>query len=139
MVQPPGFKNSSHPTYVCKLKKSLCGLKQAPRAWFKRFTAHLDTLGFEASLTDSSLFVQDVDGFYTYLLLYVDDIIIADSDMAYISMLKLPPGVEFQITDLGLLRYFLGLEISHCDGGLLVSQAKYLTDLLFVRKWFVVS
>lgn len=130
MVQPPGFKDTSFPSHVCKLHKSLYGLKQAPRAWFECFTTHLLTLGFVASLADSSLFVRIERASCTYLLLYVDDIIITGSDSSYISHLKLCLGDEFQITDLGILKYFLGLEVKNCDVGFHVSQGKYLRDLL---------
>lgn len=87
MQQPQGFVDSSHPTYVCRLLKSLYGLKQAPRAWFKCFTSHLLTLGFEASTADSSLFVGHMDDTVTYLLLYVDDIIVTGSNSSYIGQL----------------------------------------------------
>jgi hypothetical protein len=73
MAQPLGFIDSAHPSQVCKLHKSLYGLKQAPRAWFERFTSHLLTLGFTASLADASLFVLHHGSTTVYLLLYVDD------------------------------------------------------------------
>lgn len=83
-----------------------------------------------ASLADSSLFVRIENGLCTYLLLYVDDIIITGSLQSYISDLKATLVVEFQITDLGFLKYFLGLEI-HCScSSFHVNQAKYLKDLL---------
>lgn len=129
MLQPPGFKDSSCPSYVCKLNKSLYGLKQAPQAWFELFTTYLLTLGFVASLADSSLFVRLEGTSCTYLLLYVDDIIITWSDLAYISHLKTSFGVKFQ-TDLGSLRYFLGLEVQSSTAGFHVNQEKYRHDLL---------
>ena len=57
MAQPIGFLDSAQPFHVCQLHKSLYGLKQAPCAWFERFTSHLLTLGFTASVVDDSLFV----------------------------------------------------------------------------------
>lgn len=78
MKQPQGFVNSSCPSYVCKLVKSLYGLKQAPRAWNDKFTTYLLDIGFETSLSDSSLFVKK-DGIHVVILLYVDDIIITGS------------------------------------------------------------
>ena len=80
MAQPLGFIDSAHPSQVCKLHKSLYGLKQAPRAWFERFTSHLLTLGFTASLIDASLFVLHHVSTTVYLLLYVDDIIITGNN-----------------------------------------------------------
>ena len=77
MTQPPGFVSKAHPSdFVCRLRKSLYGLKQAPRAWNERFTSFVPSLGFQASLTDSSLFVQHSSHGTLILLLYVDDIIL---------------------------------------------------------------
>ncbi|KAM2657920.1 hypothetical protein EV1_013235 [Malus domestica] len=76
MSQPPGFEDPSHPHLVCKLHKSLYGLKQALRAWNERFTQFLPSLGFENTYFDSSLFVKHVGHEIVVLLLYVDDIII---------------------------------------------------------------
>lgn len=110
MLQPPGFKDSC-PSYVCKLHKSLYGLKQAPCAWFERFITHLLTLGFVASLSDSSLFVQAEGSSNPYLLLYVDDIIITGSDSAYITHLKLCLGAKSQIQTLVFLDVFSVLKL----------------------------
>ncbi|KAM2234912.1 hypothetical protein ACFXTI_013118 [Malus domestica] len=76
MSQPPGFEDPSHPHLVCKLHKSLYGLKQALRAWNEQFTQFLPSLGFENTYFDSSLFVKHVGHEIVVLLLYVDDIII---------------------------------------------------------------
>ncbi len=76
MSQPQGSIDPSKPGYVCKLHKSLYGLKQAPQAWFERFTTHLLSLSFTASIADPSLFVFHSKNAILYLLLYVDDIII---------------------------------------------------------------
>lgn len=105
-------------------------LKQAPREWFERFTYHLLTLGFVASSTDCSLFVRSVGFSLTYLLLYVDDIIVTGPDSSYISALKDELNIEFYISDMGNLTYFLGLEIKHCGSNIFVNQHKYLADLL---------
>ncbi|XP_022158642.1 uncharacterized protein LOC111025097 [Momordica charantia] len=130
MSQPVGFIDTFCPDYVCCLHKSLYGLKQALRAWFERFTNYLITLGLEVSLADTSLFVRSVDGSLTFLLLYVDDIIITGLDSSYIAVLKKALATEFQISDFGALRYFLGLEIKFLPIGIFVNQAKYLQDLL---------
>lgn len=102
MLQPSGFKDSSQPNYVCKLHKSLYGLKQAPRVWFERFTTYLLTLEFVAYLVDSSLFVRKEGASITYLL-YVDDIIITGSNLAYVSQLKAVFGSELCISTQGHL------------------------------------
>lgn len=130
MQQPQGFVDSSRPHYVCKLLKSLYGLKQAPCAWFECFTSHLLTLGFEASHADSSLFVRHDNHSITYLLLYVDDIIVTGSNNAYIEELVSQLRLWFEMTDLGVLKYFLGLEIGYSTGGITVNQSKYARDVL---------
>ncbi|XP_022143489.1 uncharacterized protein LOC111013365 [Momordica charantia] len=130
MQQPQGFVDPTNPSYVCKLRKSLYGFKQAPRAWFECFTTHLLKLGFVASSVDSSLFVRLVHGSYTYLLLYVDDILVTGSDPSYIASLIVQLKCRFDMTDLEDLKYFLGLEISYTNNGLSISQAKYTRDVL---------
>ena len=87
MQQPPGYVDSLHPSYVCKLHKSLYGLKQAPRAWFERFTFHLLHLGFTTSLADNSLFIFQSSSTIIYLLLYVDDIIVAGNSASQVAHL----------------------------------------------------
>lgn len=76
MEQPPGYVDHQFPNHVCRLHKSLYGLKQALRAWFDRFTSQLLHLGFKASMADSSLFVFHPHQAIIYLLVHVDDIII---------------------------------------------------------------
>ncbi|GJZ12556.1 ribonuclease H-like domain-containing protein [Tanacetum coccineum] len=79
MQQPPGFRDSQHPDHVCLLQRSLYGLKQAPRAWFQRFAAYAARVGFIHSRCDTSLFIYRRGSDTTYLLLYVDDIILLAS------------------------------------------------------------
>ena len=76
MTQPPGFKDHSRPDFVCKLHKSLNGLKQAPRAWFERLSSFLQQLGFTGSRTDPFLFIFHQHNIVSYLLVYVDDILL---------------------------------------------------------------
>jgi hypothetical protein len=108
----------------------LYGLKQAPRAWNERFTSFLPSLGFQASLADSSLFVQHSSHGTLILLLYVDDIILTGSHSSLFSSVIAALSQEFDLTDLGPLHHFLGLQISYLPSGLLVSQTSYITDLL---------
>lgn len=124
MQQPQGFISSSHPHYVCKLLKFLYCLKQAPHAWFECFTNHLLTLGFVASQANSSLFIRHLDDSITYLLLYVDDIIVTYNNPVYIDKLVAQLRLHFDMTDLGVLRYFLGHEVTHHACGISVTQSK---------------
>ena len=79
MKQPPGYGEKNVPHYVCKLDKALYGLKQAPRAWYSRLSGKLQQLGFHASKADTSLFFYNKGKITIYLLVYVDDIIVASS------------------------------------------------------------
>ena len=79
MKQPPGYGEKNVPHYVCKLDKALYGLKQAPRAWYSRLSGKLQQLGFHASKADTSLFFYNKGNITIYLLVYVDDIIVASS------------------------------------------------------------
>lgn len=74
MTQPPGFINKLFPTHVCKLKKAIFGLHQAPRSWYSRFSRFLINHGFKVFYTDNSLFVRFQDHSIIILLIYVDDI-----------------------------------------------------------------
>jgi histone deacetylase 1/2 len=110
MKQPPGFEDSAHPTYVCKLHKSIYGLKQSPRAWYSRLSDMLQQLGFVAAKTDTSLFVFHQNGVTIYMLVYVDDIVVASSCPKASAVLIQRLGSSFPVKDLGPLHYFLGIE-----------------------------
>jgi hypothetical protein len=113
---------------VCHIRRSLYGLKQAPRAWFQRFATVVIAAGFFASAHDPTLFVH-VSPRGRTLLLYVDDMIITGDDLEYIAFIKAHLSDQFLMSDLGPLRYFLGIEISTPEGFFL-SQEKYIQDLL---------
>ncbi|KAI3441040.1 Protein kinase domain-containing protein [Psidium guajava] len=120
MEQPPGFVAQGESSKVCRLRRSLYGLKQSPRAWFGRFTtAVVRDFGMKQSIKDSSVFYHTSPTGCIYMVVYVDDIVITGSDLAGISRLKEFLHSQFQTKDLGPLGYFLGIE----DTGL--SGAKY--------------
>ncbi|CAJ2661706.1 unnamed protein product [Trifolium pratense] len=130
MSQPAGFENTDK-TLVCKLHKSLYGLKQAPRAWYERLTHTLLQMGFVKSRCDPSLLVHHKHGACTYVLVYVDDILITGSDSHLVKDLIHKLNVKFALKQLGELDYFLGIEVHHKpSGGLLLHQTKYVKDLL---------
>lgn len=129
MRQPPGFIDSKCPSYVCKLGKSLYGLKQASRAWNAKFTSYLSVLRFTVSLSGSSLFVKQVGIDVVILLLYVDDIIIIGSNSHLIQSMIDDLGGAFDLKDLGQLTYFLGLQIQYkSNGDMFVNQEKYVSE-----------
>jgi histone deacetylase 1/2 len=134
MQQPQGFEASDR-TLVCKLNKALYGLKQAPRAWFDRLKAALIGYGFSASKCDPSLFMMKTSTLHLIVLVYVDDIIITGSSLPHIQKLITKLNAEFALKQLGTLDYFLGIEVFHlANGALLLSQAKYIRDLLSKAK-----
>jgi histone deacetylase 1/2 len=130
MQQPPGFEDSQHPQYVCKLQRALYGLKQSPRAWYARLSDRLHQLGFIASKADTSLFIFAHQGVVIYMLVYVDDIVLAGSSSSAIERLVATLSRSFPIKDLGRLEYFLGIEATYSSEGLILSQHKYALDLL---------
>jgi histone deacetylase 1/2 len=130
MRQPPGYESKNHPHFVCKLDKALYGLKQAPRAWYARLSTKLQQLGFKASKADVSLFVYNKGGVVIFLLIYVDDIIVASSSDAATQALLKDLRAEFALKDLGELHYFLGIEVKKAQEGILLTQQKYTSDLL---------
>ncbi|KAJ0781359.1 putative RNA-directed DNA polymerase [Helianthus annuus] len=130
MKQPPGFADPSKPNHVCLLHRSLYGLKQAPRAWFHRLSTVLQQLGFRGSKTDPSLFILKHGATLVYILVYVDDIIITGNNNSAISGIIKQLNASFAIKDLGQLHYFLGIEVLHHQKNVLLSQRKYILDIL---------
>lgn len=130
MRQPPGFVDPEHPQHLCRLVKALYGLKQAPRAWHARLGTALRAHGFVPSTADTSLFLLQRPTVTMYLLVYVDDIILVSSSVSAADRLVSALSGDFAVKDLGKLHYFLGLEVSHSDSGLTLTQQKYSLDLL---------
>ena len=127
---PPGFSEGNEGK-VCKLKKSLYGLKQSPRAWFDRFTRVVKGQGYNQGQSDHTMFTRhSEDGKRTILIVYVDDIILTGDNLVEIERLKKVLATEFEVKDLGELRYFLGMEVARSKKGISVSQRKYVLDLL---------
>jgi hypothetical protein len=130
MKQPPGYRSTSHPNYVCKLDKALYGLKQAPRAWYSRLNSKLCQLGFQTSKADTSLFMFHQGSVQMYLLIYVDDIIVASSSSTVVDALLNQLHADFALKDLGPLSYFLGIEVAKTPDGLVLTQDKYTLGIL---------
>lgn len=130
MRQPSGFQDPNFPHYVCKLLKSIYGLRQSSRTWFKKFSDYLEELGFQESQADSSMFTYHVGDVMIILLIYVDDILITGNNSTYISQLISALNKLFSMKDLGALNYFLGIEVLYGSGGLYLTQTKYTMELL---------
>ncbi|MFS7932971.1 putative RNA-directed DNA polymerase [Helianthus anomalus] len=115
---------------VCRLRKSLYGLKQASRNWYKKFTSVFLKLGFKQSFADHSLFTYKKGKVFVGALMYVDDVIIVGNDYEKIQETKAHLDKRFSIKDLGPLKYFLGIEAARTKDGLVLSHRKYTLDIL---------
>jgi len=128
MIPPPGY-GKQRETRVCRLQKSLYGLKQASRNWFFKLSSVLLAAGFRHSHADHSLFTLSRGTSFTLVLVYVDDLLVAGNDLSVISKLKSFLAQTFKIKDLGTLKYFLGLEVANSPAGIF-HQRKYALDIL---------
>jgi hypothetical protein len=128
---PPGYSVTTGTNEVCKLQRALYGLKQSPRAWFGRFSLAMKKYGFKQSDSDHTLFLKRQQGKVTALIVYVDDMIITGDDREEISRLQRQLASEFEMKNLGGLKYFLGIEVARSNQGIFLSQRKYILDLLF--------
>jgi hypothetical protein len=109
--QPQGFEVEDRKSHVCRLKKTLYRLRQAPRAWYGRINSFLTSLGFTKSKAYSNLYFKIMDNEPVILLLYVDDLFLTGEEEKLIAECKQRLAAEFEMKDLGLMHYFLGLEV----------------------------
>ena len=128
--QPRGYEIEGLEHKVCKLKKALYGLKQAPRAWYNRIDAYLTENGFEKCDLEPKIYIKENDGKILIVVLYVDDLIFTGNEVSLIVDFKAVMKSEFEMTDLGLLRYFLGIEVKKNEKGIFIYQEKYVVEVL---------
>lgn len=131
--QPEGFVVQGKEDHVCCLKKSLYGLKQSPRQWYKRFDSFMLKSGYSRSLHDNCVYFQKFpDGSFIYLLLYVDDMLVAAPNILLINKLKAQLSSEFDMKDLGAAKSILGMEIRRDRQAsvLRLSQGKYIKKVI---------
>ncbi|KAJ9548782.1 LOW QUALITY PROTEIN: hypothetical protein OSB04_021325 [Centaurea solstitialis] len=129
MKLPPGFEGVQ-PNQVCRLRKSLYGLKQAPRCWFAKLSDSLKRYGFRQSYSDYSLFTLQEGKVHINVLVYVDGLIISGNDSAALSSFKKYLSRCFHMKDLGVLKYFLGVEVARNADGIFLCQRKYTLDII---------
>jgi hypothetical protein len=127
--QPQGFEVEDRKTHVCRLKKALYGLKQTPRAWCGRIDSFLTSSGFTKSKADSNLYLKVMNAEPVILLLYVDDLFLTGEEKL-ITDCKKKLVVEFEMKDLGLMHYFLGLEVWRSLEKIFLNQGKYAVEIL---------
>ena len=130
MEQPEGFKLSDNPDLVCKLKKDLYGLKQAPRAWYQRLDTYLKEKGFKRGTTDNNLYIKTEDNDLLIVLVYVDDIIFGCNKDSLVQWFAYTMESKFEMSMIGDLSFFLGLQITQRSEGMFISQEKYLREML---------
>jgi hypothetical protein len=127
--QPKGFQLSENTNYVCKLKKALYGLKQVPRAWYSRLDKYLWQVGFRKGSADNNLYIKVSQGNILLIEVYVDIIFGSDDDRLSQKFAKDMQN-EFEMSLLGELSFFLGLQIRQRNQGIFISQTKYIREML---------
>jgi hypothetical protein len=128
--QPEGFQLSENADYVCKLKKALYGLKQAPRAWYSRLDKYLQQAGFRKGSADNNLYIKVSQDSILLIEVYVDDIIFGSDDDRLSHKFAKDMQNEFEMSLLGELSFFLGLQICQSNQGIFISQTKYIREML---------
>ena len=129
-MQPSPSLSIEQNKVCCHLRRAFYGLKQAPQAWFAKFSSTISCLGYITSHYDSALFLCRTNKGTILFLLYVDNMIITGDDLSGIQELKDFLSQQFEMKDLGHLKYFLGLEITHSTYGFYITQVKYASELL---------
>ncbi|GJZ60536.1 retrovirus-related pol polyprotein from transposon TNT 1-94 [Tanacetum coccineum] len=130
--QPQGFEVQGKEKKVYRLRKALYGLKQAPRAWYRRIEGYFLKEGFKKCPYEPTLFVKSVKENDEFLIvsIYVDDLIITGTTLALIEKFKTSMKSEFEMSDMGEMRYFLGVEVNQGEDGIHINQQKYAREIL---------
>ncbi|GJU42573.1 retrovirus-related pol polyprotein from transposon TNT 1-94 [Tanacetum coccineum] len=128
--QPPGFESSEFPDYVCKLDKALYGLKQAPRAWYETLSTFLIQSKFTRGRIGNTLFIYKSKGDVLLVRVYLDDIIFGSTSYKLCKQFEKPMTKKFEMSMMGELTYFLGLQIKQDDKVISICQEQYTRNLL---------
>jgi len=129
--QPSSFIQSGKEEKVHRLTKTLYDLKQTPRAWNKRIDSFLHATGFKKCTSDHGLYVKTNDyEDFLILCLYVDDVIFTGSNLKMIDDFKHIMMKEFEMNNLGLMSYFLDIEVIQGDDGIFIHQRKFVAEFL---------
>lgn len=123
--QPEGYVVKGQENKVLRLKKALYGLKQAPRAWNSRLDKYLQENGFARCLHEYALYVKEKNNDVFYVCIYVDDLIFTGSSIEMFEEFKKRMARKFEMTDVGLLSYYIGIEVTQSDEGMFISQEAY--------------
>jgi len=114
MDQPVGFIEEGKEYMVCKLKRSRYGLKQASRQWYLKFNDTTVSFGFKENTVDRCIYLKVSGSKFIFLILYVDDILLATNDLSLLSETKMFLSNKFEMKDMGETYYVIGIEI-FCD------------------------
>ncbi|GKB62687.1 putative ribonuclease H-like domain-containing protein [Tanacetum coccineum] len=130
VCQPPGFEDPQFPDKVYKVEKALYGLHQAPRAWYETLSTYLLENGFRRGTIDKTLFIKKDKGDILLVQVYVDDIIFGSTKKSLCVEFEQMMHKRFQMSSMGELTFFLGLQVKQKDDGIFISQDKYMVDIL---------
>ncbi|GKC83165.1 putative ribonuclease H-like domain-containing protein [Tanacetum coccineum] len=130
VTQPPGFKDPDHPDKVYKVVKALYGLHQAPRAWYETLANYLLGNGFKRGKIDQTLFIKKQKGDILLVQVYVDDIIFGSTNKELCTGFEKLMKDKFQMSSMGELTFFLGLQVQQKEDGIFISQEKYVAEIL---------
>jgi hypothetical protein len=128
--QPKGFQLSKNAYYVCKLKKALYGLKHAPRAWYSRLDKYLQQARFKKGSAYNNLYIKLSEGNILLIEVYVDDIIFGSDDDRLSQKFAKDMQNKFEMSLLGEISFFLGIQIRQSNQGIFISQTKYIREML---------
>ncbi|GJU39124.1 putative ribonuclease H-like domain-containing protein [Tanacetum coccineum] len=130
VTQPPGFKDLNNPKKVYKVVKALYGLHQAPRAWYETLANYLLGNGFKRGKIDQTLFIKKQKGDILLVHVYVDDIIFGSTNKELCTGFEKLMKDKFQMSSIGELTFFLGLQVQQKEDGIFISQDKYVDEIL---------
>ncbi|GJY79357.1 retrovirus-related pol polyprotein from transposon TNT 1-94 [Tanacetum coccineum] len=128
--QPKGFVDPGHPIHVYRLKKALYGLKQAPRAWYDKLCKYLIPTGFTKGVVDPTLFTRKTGKHILLVQIYVDDIIFASTNPKSCQLFAHEMNSTFQMSMMGQMSFFLGLQVLQNPKGIFINQSKYALEIL---------
>ena len=128
--QPPGFEDPVHPEKAYLLDKALYGLHQAPRAWYETLSTHLLNNGFRRGVIDCTLFIKESGDDILMVQVYVDDIIFGSNNEKLVKEFEEVMKTKFEMSQMGELTYFLGLQVDQMSTGTFLHQTKYVGEIL---------
>ncbi|GJZ91743.1 putative ribonuclease H-like domain-containing protein, partial [Tanacetum coccineum] len=130
VCQPPSFEDSQFPDKVYKVEKALYGLHQAPKAWYETLSTYLIENGFRRGTIDKTLFIKKDKGDILLEQVYVDDIIFGSTKKSLCDEFEQMMHKKFQMSSIGELTFFLGLQVQQKKDGIFISQDKYVAAIL---------